>query len=386
MAFPAQCPRCRTLLAFPEQSSGAPVRCPVCNSRYIIEGRRAVHLGFTDFYSILDIEPDSSEATIRRAVRSMVLKHHPDRNPNDPEATERIRDILMAKELLTDPAKRRHFDSVYNAPPLPMWQAYAQQERYARPQYPPPPSSRSSRVTYEPYEPPPPPRQERTRRQYEDIDHLIDEIDIIFMQAGVPINIRGRRWRSYRKVKTIWQVIGAMSVGLAGVVFGIVNGTGLGAALLGILGAVAGWLLTAYPGGLVVLAFFIARMFVFSVLLSLVASKLATGSWLPGELGRLLVIFNTSAIMGSIALGLWWIGASTFQTREPFFVHHMVHRQGALGAWMGALWAFFIVTVMNLSNMEMQAMAGWWLGLFTVYLILDTQLFGRTWVIISDHR
>jgi hypothetical protein len=177
-----------------------------------------------------------------------------------------------------------------------------------------------------------------------------------------------------------------MSLGLAGVVFGILNGTPVGAVLLGLLGAVAGWLLTAYPGGLVVLAFFIARMFVFSVLLSFVASKLATGSWLPGELSRLLIIFNSSSIMGAIALGLWWIGASTFQTREPFFVHHMVHRQGALGAWMGALWAFFIVTVLNLSDAAVQGMAGWWLGLFTVYLILDTQLFGRTWVIINDRR
>lgn len=383
MAYPAQCPNCRTLLAFPDESTGGPVRCPVCDSRYIIQGRRVVHLGFTDFYRILDIEPDAGEAAIRRAVRSKVLRHHPDRNPGDPEATQRLRDILMAKELLTDPAKRRHFDSVYHAPPLKKWREHASSESRARPQYTSPTTGRR-RVNFESYEEPP--RRTRRERRYEDIDHLIDEIDIIFMQAGVPINMKGRRWRSYRKVKAVWQVIGAMSLGLAGLVFGIINGTWIGAAVLAVLGAVAGWLLTAYPGGLVVLAFFIARMFVFSVILALAASKLATDSWLPPELGNLLVVFNASSIMGAIALGLWWIGASTFQTREPFFVHHMVHRQGALGAWMGALWAFFIVTVLNLGDAAMQSMAVWWLGLFTLYLILDTTLFGRTWVIINDRR
>jgi DnaJ homolog subfamily C member 7 len=56
-----------------------------------------------DYYKILEIQRDASEADIKKAYRRLSLVHHPDKNPNDESAAERFKDISEAYETLSDP-------------------------------------------------------------------------------------------------------------------------------------------------------------------------------------------------------------------------------------------------------------------------------------------
>jgi DnaJ-class molecular chaperone len=63
-----------------------------------------------DPYETLGVSRDADEAAIRSAYRSLAKKHHPDLNPNKPEAADRFKTIASAYELLSDPEKRARFD------------------------------------------------------------------------------------------------------------------------------------------------------------------------------------------------------------------------------------------------------------------------------------
>jgi len=380
MSFPSQCPICKTLLGFPEAPAAGPLRCPVCNSRFSLSGRRLAHLAFTDFYKLLEIEPDASEEGIRKAVRAKILEHHPDRNPDDPRAPERLREVIRARELLTDPYKRRSYDSVYRARTLPLWSDAARRERYRYTE--PRPSAEAAGARARPAGVPEAPRAERP--QYEDIGHLIDEIDVVLMQAGVPIGVSRRRRMRYSRVRLVWQIAGMLTLGLAGLLFGLLNGRPAGAAIMAFLGGIFGWMLTSYPGGLVVLAYFVARMFIFSFILAMVSARIATGIWIPEGFGEVLNVFNVASVTGAVALGLWWIGMSALHGRAPYMVHHMALRQAALGAWLGSLWGCFILVALRASEEQLNTTVGLWLLFFTAYLLLDTSVFGRTWILVND--
>ena len=63
-----------------------------------------------DYYQILGIEPGATEEQIRKAYRRLALQHHPDRNPGDPGAEERFKEIAEAYGVLVDPDKRGQYD------------------------------------------------------------------------------------------------------------------------------------------------------------------------------------------------------------------------------------------------------------------------------------
>ncbi|MDA8164686.1 MAG: DnaJ domain-containing protein [Desulfobacteraceae bacterium] len=65
-----------------------------------------------DYYKILDLAPSASEEQIRKAYRRLALREHPDRNPGDPAAGDRFREIAEAYGVLMDPAKRRQYDQL----------------------------------------------------------------------------------------------------------------------------------------------------------------------------------------------------------------------------------------------------------------------------------
>ena len=63
-----------------------------------------------DYYKILEIDKSASDDDIKKAYRKLARKYHPDLNPNNKEAEGKFKEINEAKEVLSDPEKRKKFD------------------------------------------------------------------------------------------------------------------------------------------------------------------------------------------------------------------------------------------------------------------------------------
>lgn len=60
-----------------------------------------------DFYELLGVTKSADDAALRKAYKKMALKHHPDKNPDNPkEAEEKFKLISEAYHCLIDPNKR----------------------------------------------------------------------------------------------------------------------------------------------------------------------------------------------------------------------------------------------------------------------------------------
>ncbi|KAL1405948.1 hypothetical protein Q8F55_007630 [Vanrija albida] len=64
----------------------------------------------TAYYDILEISIEATEVEIKKAYKKKAMKHHPDKNPDDPEAHETFQAILQAYETLLDPNERAAYD------------------------------------------------------------------------------------------------------------------------------------------------------------------------------------------------------------------------------------------------------------------------------------
>ncbi len=65
-----------------------------------------------DFYAILGVSKDVSEAELKKTYRKLARKYHPDSNPGDPKAEAKFKEISEAHSVLADPELRREYDQI----------------------------------------------------------------------------------------------------------------------------------------------------------------------------------------------------------------------------------------------------------------------------------
>ena len=63
-----------------------------------------------DYYEVLGVGRDAAEADIKKAYRRLAMKHHPDRNPGNPESEGSFKEAKEAYEVLSDAEKRAAYD------------------------------------------------------------------------------------------------------------------------------------------------------------------------------------------------------------------------------------------------------------------------------------
>lgn len=65
-----------------------------------------------DYYDILGVDGNSNQTQVKEAYRRLALQYHPDRNKGNPAAAERMKEINEAYAVISDPSKRRQYDSL----------------------------------------------------------------------------------------------------------------------------------------------------------------------------------------------------------------------------------------------------------------------------------
>ncbi len=63
-----------------------------------------------DYYEVLGVSRDTSSADIKKAYRKLAVQFHPDKNPDDPSAEDKFKEIGEAYEVLMDDQKRAAYD------------------------------------------------------------------------------------------------------------------------------------------------------------------------------------------------------------------------------------------------------------------------------------
>ena len=65
-----------------------------------------------DFYKVLGVSKDVSDAELKKVYRKLAREFHPDSNPNDAKAEARFKEISEAYSVLSDPKQRAEYDQI----------------------------------------------------------------------------------------------------------------------------------------------------------------------------------------------------------------------------------------------------------------------------------
>ena len=69
-------------------------------------------LEYKDYYAVLGVPRTASQADIKKAFRKLARQHHPDAKPGDKDAERRFKEANEANEVLSDPDKRKRYDTL----------------------------------------------------------------------------------------------------------------------------------------------------------------------------------------------------------------------------------------------------------------------------------
>lgn len=62
-------------------------------------------------YEILALPKTATNEDIKKTYRRLALKYHPDKNPDNPDAAEKFKEVNRAHSILSDPTKRNIYDN-----------------------------------------------------------------------------------------------------------------------------------------------------------------------------------------------------------------------------------------------------------------------------------
>ena len=68
-----------------------------------------------DYYEVLGVAKNASDAELKKAYRKLAKKYHPDVNPGDKEAEAKFKEATEAYGILSDPDKRKQYDQFGHA-------------------------------------------------------------------------------------------------------------------------------------------------------------------------------------------------------------------------------------------------------------------------------
>lgn len=77
-------------------------------------------MDYQDYYATLGVPRTASQGDIKKAFRKLARQYHPDKNPDDAAAERRFKAVNEANEVLSDPAKRKRYDTLGRD-----WEAYS---------------------------------------------------------------------------------------------------------------------------------------------------------------------------------------------------------------------------------------------------------------------
>ena len=68
-----------------------------------------------DYYEVLGVPKNATDADLKKAYRQLAKKYHPDANPGDAVAAEKFKEASEAYSVLSDPQKRQQYDQFGHA-------------------------------------------------------------------------------------------------------------------------------------------------------------------------------------------------------------------------------------------------------------------------------